>query len=156
MFAISQFYVLSPRGDTILTRDFRGDVVKGTAEIFFRRISLSSDTSHQVPIFHCAGLNYLYIKKNGLYFVCTAAPNSTPPNGTCILELLTKIARVFADYCGTLSEEAIRKNFILLYELLDEICDCGYPQTTSTEQLKLCVQYIFHHYLKLISFFFDT
>lgn len=43
------------------------------------------------------------------------------------------------DYCGTLTEESIRKNFVLLYELLDEMLDFGYPQTTSTEQLKLCV-----------------
>jgi Adaptor complexes medium subunit family. len=43
---------------------------------------------------------------------------------------------VFKDYCGTLSEEAIRKNFILLYELLDEMIDYGYPQLTKTETLK--------------------
>ena len=41
------------------------------------------------------------------------------------MELLSKVARVFKDYCGTLSEEAIRKNFVLLYELLDEMIDYG-------------------------------
>lgn len=46
---------------------------------------------------------------------------------------------MFKDYCGTLSEEAIRKNFILLYELLDEMMDYGYPQITRTEMLKSCV-----------------
>ena len=36
-----------------------------------------------------------------------------------------------------LSEEGIRKNFILIYELLDEILDFGYPQQgTSTENMK--------------------
>ena len=40
-FALSplRFYILSLRGDTIITRDFRGDVVKGTAEIFFRKVT---------------------------------------------------------------------------------------------------------------------
>jgi AP-4 complex subunit mu-1 len=52
---------------------------------------------------------------------------------------LSTIARVFKDYCGTLSEEAIRKNFILLYELLDEMLDYGYPQITRTQNLKSCV-----------------
>ena len=52
------------------------------------------------------------------------------------MQLLSKIAKIFKDYCGTLSEEAIRKNFILLYELLDEMLDYGYPQVTSTENLK--------------------
>jgi AP-4 complex subunit mu-1 len=29
------------------------------------------------------------------------------------------------DYCGVLSEDALRKNFILVYELLDEMIDYG-------------------------------
>ena len=45
---------------------------------------------------------------------------------------------MFKDYTGTLSEEAIRKNFILLYELLDEMMDYGYPQITRTATLKSC------------------
>lgn len=35
-----------------------------------------------------------------------------------------------------MSEEALRKNFILCYELLDEMLDFGYPQVTRTENLK--------------------
>ena len=49
------------------------------------------------------------------------------------------MAKVFKDYCGILTEESIRKNFILVYELVDEILDYGYPQITSTEVLKSCV-----------------
>ena len=45
-----------------------------------------------------------------------------------MLELLNRIARVIKDYCGVLSEESIRKNFILVYELLDEMLDFGYVQ----------------------------
>jgi hypothetical protein len=43
---------------------------------------------------------------------------------------------VIKDYCGVVSEESIRRNFILIYELLDEILDFGYAQSTSTEHLK--------------------
>jgi hypothetical protein len=38
-----------------------------------------------------------------------------------------------------LAQESIRKNFILVYELLDEMMDYGYPQGTSTETLKTFV-----------------
>jgi hypothetical protein len=40
------------------------------------------------------------------------------------LELLDRFAKVFKDYCGVLTEEGIRKNFILIYELLDEMVVC--------------------------------
>ena len=32
------------------------------------------------------------------------------------------------EYFGTLEEESIRDNFVLVYELLDEVMDHGYPQ----------------------------
>ena len=52
---------------------------------------------------------------------------------------MNRLAKVFKDYCGVLTEESIRKNFILIYELLDEMVDFGYPQITSTEMLKSCI-----------------
>lgn len=62
--------------------------------------------------------------------------NVSPSN---LIELLNRLAKVFKDYCGTLNEEAVRRNFILIYELLDEMIDAGYPQVTTTEMLKVCV-----------------
>lgn len=55
------------------------------------------------------------------------------------VEMLNKLVNSFKDFCGILSEESLRRNFILIYELLDEMIDFGYPQTTSAECLKLCV-----------------
>jgi AP-4 complex subunit mu-1 len=81
-------------------------------------------------------VNFLYTKKNGIYFMATTKFNVSP---SFVLELLDRIARVFKDYCGVLTEESIRKNFVLLYELLDEMIDYGYPQSTSTETLKMYV-----------------
>lgn len=40
---------------------------------------------------------------------------------------------------GWVVQESIRKNFILVYELLDEMMDYGYAQGTSTEALKAFV-----------------
>ena len=33
---ISQLFILSKRGDVIVNRDFRGDLIKETPEIFYR------------------------------------------------------------------------------------------------------------------------
>lgn len=43
------------------------------------------------------GINYLYIKKNGLYFVFTTRDNVSPSLG---LELLTRLTKLFKDYTG--------------------------------------------------------
>jgi AP-4 complex subunit mu-1 len=79
------------------------------------------------------GVNYMHVKQAGLLFVATTRVNLSP---ALVLELLQRIARVTKDYLGVLNEDSLRKNFVLVYELLDEMIDFGYPQTTSTEALK--------------------
>tara|TARA_B110000503_G_C6885486_1_gene304521 strand:- start:381 stop:500 length:120 start_codon:yes stop_codon:yes gene_type:complete len=37
------------------------------------------------------------------------------------------------DFCGVINEESVRKNFILVYEILEEMLDFGYPQLMQTE-----------------------
>ena len=130
---LSQFFVLSPRGDTIISKDYRGDSPPGAAEAFFRRCREERSCP---PCFRINDVTYVWVKQHGLMFVCNTRFNASP---STIIELLNRLVKVFKDYCGVLSEEAIRKNFILIYELLDEIVDFGYPQGTSTENLKACI-----------------
>mmetsp|Transcript_12624 Transcript_12624/g.15907 ORF Transcript_12624/g.15907 Transcript_12624/m.15907 type:complete len:481 (-) Transcript_12624:153-1595(-) len=170
---IHDFFVLSPRGDTILAKQYRaksnvGAHERSHTEAFFRKVKFWDDMAltpggggdnppptltigpeggkegggtdkkgDAPPVFMMPdGLSYLHVKRGGLIFGCSTARNVSP---NTVIELLSKISKVFKDYCGTLSEESIRKNFILLYELLDEMVDYGYPQVTQTENLKAFV-----------------
>lgn len=38
--------------------------------------------------------------------------------------------------CLPACTQVVRKNFLLVYELLDEVIDYGFPQNSSTERLK--------------------
>jgi len=129
---ISQFFILSARGDTIINRDFRQDLVKNTPEIFFRNVKLHIDDAP--PIFNLDGVSYAHLKKDtGLFLVATTRSNMSP---SYLIELLNKIFKIIKDFCGVLTEESIRKNFILIYEIIDELIDFGYPQYTSTDLIK--------------------
>jgi hypothetical protein len=81
----------------------------------------------------------------GGLLLCATSRDNLPP--ALVLELLGRVGRVikarsqpraalapFAaharaaaaqDYCGVLTEDSLRKNFILVYELLDEMLDYG-------------------------------
>jgi AP-4 complex subunit mu-1 len=52
------------------------------------------------------------------------------------LELWNAIVGRISDFCGGLNEENLRTNFVLIYELIDEIVDYGHPQFTDPEILK--------------------
>ncbi|KAA8528352.1 hypothetical protein F0562_035707 [Nyssa sinensis] len=118
----------------------RGDVQKGSAEIFFRKVKFWKEDGEEEapPVFNENGVNYFHVKVVGLLFVATTRTNVSP---SLVLELLQRIARVIKDYLGVLNEDSFRKNFVLVYELLDEVIDFGYVQTTSTEVLK---SYVFN------------
>lgn len=57
-------------------------------------------------------------------------------NAAEILLFLHKIVEVFTEYFKELEEESIRDNFVVIYELLDEMMDFGYPQTTESKILQ--------------------
>ena len=95
MSEISQFYVLTTRGDTIIKQDYRPEI-EGTPEIFFRRMKFW-EGGDCPPVFNVDGINYLFLRQRGLYFVCTTRHNVSP---SFTLEFLARICRIFKDYCG--------------------------------------------------------
>lgn len=72
---------------------------------------------------------------------------------------LHKLTEVFSEYFKELEEESIRDNFVIVYELLDEMMDFGYPQTTETKILQesVCLNEIFYLFQSLtVSYSVDT
>jgi hypothetical protein len=45
---ISQFFVVSPRGDTLIFKDYRGDVSRNTSEKFWRHVKFSKGEAEPV------------------------------------------------------------------------------------------------------------
>jgi len=130
---ISSLFILAPNGHTIVHKDYRGDVPKEASETFLRKVVEKTDSS---PIFCVDGVNYICVKKNGLFFLCTTVHNVSP---AFVIELLTQLTKVCKDYIGVLNEESLRKNFTLIYELVEEILDFGYPQSAATADLQAYV-----------------
>ena len=78
-------------------------------------------------------MQYLYIRHSNLYLLALTKRNT---NAAEILLFLHKIVEVFTEYFKELEEESIRDNFVIIYELLDEMMDFGYPQTTESKILQ--------------------
>jgi AP-1 complex subunit mu len=51
-------------------------------------------------------------------------------NATMILVFLYHVVDVLTRYLKVLQENSLMNNFVVTYELLDEMMDAGYPQTT--------------------------
>ena len=134
--SISQLFILSRRGDSIIYRDFRRDIKKSN-DIFFHNINFIKEEETAPPLFNIDGINFIYMKTEDLYIVISTLDNA-PPN--YYLEVLDRVMKVIKDHIGELTEESIRKNFVLIYEIIDEMIDFGYPQLIDTEQV---MQFVF-------------
>ncbi|XP_048691004.1 AP-4 complex subunit mu-1 isoform X1 [Caretta caretta] len=131
---LSQIFILSSKGDRLVHKDFRGEASGGSTDLvdtFYRKITaLPRD---QAPVFMAhEGLHFVHVRHAGLYFVATTGHDVSP---FTIIEFLNRLVTLVRDYCGSLSEKTVSLNFALIYELLDEMLDYGYVQTTAPDVL---------------------
>merc|ERR1719502_1680087 len=94
---------------------------------------IEAEDSFVKPVFDGDGVNFIWIKYNNLYLLAVTQRNS---NALMLLSYLYRLAEVLKDYFKELEEESIKDNFVITYELLDEMMDNGYPQTTEVKILR--------------------
>ena len=91
---LSQIFILSPRGDTIIMRDYRRDVPRTAAETFFRKVKFwGLEGEEAPPIFIIEGVNYIHIKMGGLLLCGCTRLNIAP---SLAIELLQRCMQVSA------------------------------------------------------------
>jgi len=130
--ATSAIFVMDLKGKIIISRNYRGDVPMSVAERFSRYIQETEEVDMR-PIFTEDGITFAYIKHNNLYLLTVTKRNS---NVALMFMYLYRLVTVFKDYFGELDEESIRDNFVIIYELLDETNDFGYPQFLDSKILR--------------------
>lgn len=141
----SAIYFLDLKGKILLSRNYRGDIPPDAADRFLGLLGRTEEDqrSPPSPILYHGGLSYIYIRHANLYVLAVSRKNS---NAMSILVFLKKLCQVFTDYFRDLEEESLRDNFVLVYELLDEMMDFGLPQITEPSILQ---EYITQQSFKL-------
>lgn len=128
----SAIYFLDQKGKIIISRDYRGEVNSSITERFQRKV-LELDERLIKPVFTEKDITYMWIRVNNIYMVAVAKGN---PNVALVLTFLFKMKDVLQEYFKELEDESLRDNFVITYELLDEMMDHGYPQTTESKLLQ--------------------
>uniref|UniRef100_A0A4W4H5Z4 AP-4 complex subunit mu-1 n=1 Tax=Electrophorus electricus TaxID=8005 RepID=A0A4W4H5Z4_ELEEL len=135
---ISQVFILSSQGDHLIYKDciLMHYSQENSLDLYLKLVGITILLSVQCPQRN-KNLNFIHVRHSGLYWVVSTKDNPSP---FTIIEFLNRLAALTKDYCGSLSEKSVRMNFALIYELLDEMVDYGYIQTTSTDILKNFIQ----------------
>ncbi|KAJ3713888.1 clathrin adaptor mu subunit [Lentinula raphanica] len=126
--------ILDLKGKPLIQRSYRDDVPPSYVERFLPIILEIEEEGQQVtPCFSREGVNYMHIRHSNLYLLALSRRNS---NAAEIIIFLHRLSQVLVEYFKELEEESIRDNFVIIYELLDEMMDFGYPQTTESKILQ--------------------
>jgi len=124
--AVSSVCALDLRGRLLLARDYRGDVSPRVAEAVAASLAAADEEGGAAPpVGVLDGVSYAAVRFSDVLFIALTRTNA---NAAAALLFLHRLASLFDSFFGGLTEETLRDNFVVAYELLDECMDAGHPQ----------------------------
>lgn len=129
---ISQIYILSRRGTTLYRREFKPNLARNLHELFFREFK--ENESEAKPVFSINGICFYWLDLGFVYLIAASGEASGP---ALVFDILRKIADNLEDFCGVLNEDSLRKNFFMVYEIIDEMIVNGGVQITDACDVSL-------------------
>ncbi|KAM9101242.1 AP-1 complex subunit mu-2 isoform X1 [Sarcophilus harrisii] len=129
----SAIFILDMKGKPLISRNYKGDVNMAEIDHFMPLLMQKEEEGALTPLLTHGKVHFLWIKHSNLYLVATTLKNA---NASLVYSFLYKAVEVFSEYFKELEEESIRDNFVIVYELLDELMDFGFPQTTDSKILQ--------------------
>ncbi|KAF7513283.1 hypothetical protein GJ744_009704 [Endocarpon pusillum] len=131
---LSGILVFNQKGENLIFRAFRSDCRPRLADVF--RIQVISNSQVRSPVLTLGSTTFSHVKHENIYLVAVTKSNA---NAALVFEFLYRLTALGKGYFGKFDEEAVKNNFVLVYELLDEILDFGYPQNTDADILKMYI-----------------
>ena len=140
--SFSALYFMNMRGDVLLERTYRDDVTRQMATAFKTEIingrenagrSQSTQSQLQTPVVNLGACTFMYKRVQNVYIVAVTRANA---NAVMAFSFIDALVELLKSYFGKVTEHSLKQNFVVVYELLDEILDFGFPQITSAAVLQ--------------------
>ncbi|KAI8025939.1 AP-3 complex subunit mu [Camellia lanceoleosa] len=127
-------FLLSDSGEVMLEKQLTGHRVDRSICAWFWEQAISQGDSFKLVPVIASPTHYLFqIVREGITFLACTQVEMPPLMG---IEFLCRVADVLSAYLGGMNEDLIKDNFVIVYELLDEMIDNGFPLTTEPNILR--------------------
>ena len=111
---LSGVLIFNQKGENLIFRAFRNDCRPRLADVF--RIQVISNAQVRSPILTLGSTTFSHVKHENIYLVAITKSNA---NAALVFEFLYRLIQLGRGYFGKFDEEAVKNNFVLVYELLD-------------------------------------
>lgn len=129
---IPNLFLLNASGEMLVEKQWLGRFDRQVCDLFFELTSKETSRNDIAPIIPIGPYYFLQTSRNDIFFL-TIVEQETNPG--IIFEFQQLVLDTLLTYISSISENAIRENFVLIYQLLDEMNHGGFAYTTEKNQL---------------------
>ncbi|KAK3539213.1 hypothetical protein QTP86_029577 [Hemibagrus guttatus] len=130
---IHSLFLVNSTGDIFLEKHWKSVVSRSVCDYFFEAQERASEPENVPPVIPTPHHYLINVLRNRIYFVAVIQ-SEVPP--LFVIEFLHRVVDTFQDYFGVCTEAAIKDNVVVVYELLEEMLDNGFPLATESNILK--------------------
>ncbi|EMP31712.1 AP-3 complex subunit mu-2 [Chelonia mydas] len=120
-------------GDIFLEKHWKSVVSRSVCDYFFEAQERATEAENVPPVIPTPHHYLLNVYRHKIFFVAVIQ-TEVPP--LFVIEFLHRVVDTFQDYFGVCSEVVIKDNVVVVYEVLEEMLDNGFPLATESNILK--------------------
>lgn len=130
---IHSLFMINSHGDVFMEKHWKSVIPRSICDYFFdvqRKTLISDDIPPVITTPH----HYLIsIYRCQVFFVAVVMTEVSP---LFVIEFLHRVVDTFVDYFSECTETILKENYVVVYELLEEMLDNGFPLATEANVLK--------------------
>ena len=130
---IHTLFMVNSHKTVFMEKHWKTAIKRSICDYLFDALEKASSPEDLPPVISTPYHYLISIYRNRLYFVAVVTKEVQP---LFVIEFLHRIVDTFVDYFECCSESIIKDNYVVVYELLDEMLDNGYPLATESNILK--------------------
>ncbi|EDV23794.1 AP-2 complex subunit mu [Trichoplax sp. H2] len=129
---IGGIFIYNHKGEVLISKIYRDDIGRSVIDAFRVNV-IHARQQVRKPVTNIARTSFFHTKRGNVWVAAVSRQNC---NAAMVFEMINHLCNSFVSYFGKINEDSIKNNFVLIYELLDEMVDFGYPQKTDVGILK--------------------
>mmetsp|Transcript_15352 Transcript_15352/g.22991 ORF Transcript_15352/g.22991 Transcript_15352/m.22991 type:complete len:413 (+) Transcript_15352:24-1262(+) len=133
---INSIFILNGSGDVIFEKHYRGLISRAICDIFWVQVMKASNPNDVKPVMQSSKFYLINIHYKDLWFLAVVERDVNP---LLVVEFLYRVGDIFRDYFENVTESILKNNFVIVYQLLEELMDNGMPFNTEPNQLKAMI-----------------
>ncbi|XP_018497183.1 AP-3 complex subunit mu-1 [Galendromus occidentalis] len=130
---IHSLFIINPSGDVLLEKHWKSVIPRSVCDYFFDAQARAGSPQDIPPVIATPHHYLISILRNKLFFLAITMSEVSP---LFIIEFLHRVVDTLVDYFNDCNESTLKEHVVVVYELLDEMLDNGFPLATELNILK--------------------